>query len=187
MEEKLYDTRTRFFYNTVFKSSKKNFKDALITLMAKQTNKKLDHEKTLQIISNIHKEFQLNEKEKFFISRLSYPHLKPTDSAALVSSSNEGATVADVVVRLEDSQGETYLVRKPVSPKEISRLHKLFLEVNLPVTFHPDHKFLVAVSKREHIIGGLFYNYTNHNTVYMEKIVVASHYRRKGVSEGLMN
>jgi long-subunit acyl-CoA synthetase (AMP-forming) len=187
MEEKLYDTRTRFFYNTVFKSSKKNFKDALITLMAKQTNKKLDHEKTLQIISNIHKEFQLNEKEKFFISRLSYPHLKPTDSAALVSSSNEGATVADVVVRLEDYQGETYLVRKPVSPKEISRLHKLFLEVNLPVTFHPDHKFLVAVSKREHIIGGLFYNYTNHNTVYMEKIVVASHYRRKGVSEGVMN
>ena len=45
----------------------------------------------------------------------------------------------------------------------------------------------MAISERGYIIGGLFYIRTGEDTVNMEKIVVSDRYRRKGISEGLMN
>ena len=187
LEKKHPETRTRFYMETVFKDSSPEFYRALLEVSQKQRKQQLSHEDTLALISQLQKTIDLSEKEKFFLSRLSYPHLKPTDSAVLVSSHSDGAAIADVVVRLEDYDGIPYLVRKPISPKEISRLHKLFLEADLPVSFRPEHRFMVAVSEREHIIGGLFYTYIDNETVYMEKIVVSRHFRRKGISEGLMH
>ncbi|HID39343.1 MAG TPA: GNAT family N-acetyltransferase [Calditrichaeota bacterium] len=187
LEKKHPETRTRFYLDTVFQDSAPEFYQALLGVSQKQRRKKLSHEETLALISQMQKSFDLSEKEKFFLSRLSYPHLKPTDSAVLVSTQSDGAAIADVVVRLEDYDGIPYLVRKPISPKEISRLHKLFLDADLPVSFRPEHRFMVAVSEREHIIGGLFYTYIDSETVYMEKIVVSRQFRRKGISEGLMN
>ena len=63
----------------------------------------------------------------------------------------------------------------------------MFLESNLLVNFRPEHQFLVALSERGFIIGGLYYIQTDEQTAHMEKIVVSSRYRRKGISEGLMN
>ena len=92
-----------------------------------------------------------------------------------------------MVVTLEDYDGAHYHVRKPISPKEISRLHKIFLEANLPVVFKPEHRYLIAVSERGFVIGGLFYRILDERTVHIEKIVVTGKYRRKGISEGLMS
>ncbi|MBT8383939.1 MAG: GNAT family N-acetyltransferase, partial [Ignavibacteria bacterium] len=83
--------------------------------------------------------------------------------------------------------GNLFLIRAPASPKEISRLHALFLDSNLIVKFRPEQEFLVALSERGFIIGGLFYERTDEQTAHMEKIVVSSRYRRKGISEALMN
>jgi len=62
----------------------------------------------------------------------------------------------------------------------------LYLESNLTVNFNAEHKFLVALSERGFIIGGLYYSQADENTAHMEKIVVSSRYRRKGISEALM-
>jgi len=187
LEKKNPETRTRFYIATVFLDSSDKFLKALNDIMRKLHDDHLSHEQTLALISNLQKEIELSDKEKFFLSRLSYPHIRPTDSAVLVSTLSEGSSMADVVVRLEDYDGLHYLVRKPVSPKEISRLHQLFIETNLPVHFRPEHRFIVALSERGHVIGGLFYNYIDKETAYMEKIVVSGHFRRKGISEGLMH
>ena len=138
-------------------------------------------------LSNIQSEFQLNEREHFFLTRLSYPHLKPTDSAILMKIKSEGTSTANLVVQMEDDDGNPFLIRSPISPKEISRLHQLFIETNLLVHFRPEHQFLVALSERGYIIGGLFYIQMDEQTAHMEKIVVSNRYRRKGISEGLMN
>ena len=71
--------------------------------------------------------------------------------------------------------------------QEIARLHKLFIEENLRVKFRPEHQFLVALTEAGFIIGGLFYYRIDTETVHMDKIVVSSRFRRKGVSESLMN
>lgn len=187
LEEEYPAVRTRFFIETVLKDSSEKFKNVLREIIKKQRQKKLTKDETINLISHLSFEFELTEKENFFLTRLSYPHLKPTDSATFLKVKSETTFASGLVVQLSDSDGNTYLVRDPINPKEISKLHKLFLEANLIVTFRPEHNYLVAVSDRGFIIGGLFYYRTNEDTVQMEKIVVANRYRRKGISEGLMN
>lgn len=187
LEEEYPAVRTRFFIETVLKDSSDKFKNVLREIIKKQRHKKLSKDETINLISNLSFEFELTEKENFFLTRLSFPHLKPTDSATFLKVKGETTFASGLVVQLSDSDGNPYLVRDPINPKEISRLHKLFLEANLIVTFRPEHNYLVAVSDRGFIIGGLFYYRTSEDTVQMEKIVVANRYRRKGISEGLMN
>jgi len=187
LEEEYPAVRTRFFIETVLKDSSDKFKKVLREIIKKQRHKKLTKDESINLITNLGFEFELTEKENFFLTRLSYPHLKPTDSATFLKIKSESKLASGLVVQLTDSDGNTYLVRDPINPKEISRLHKLFIEANLIVTFRPEHNYLVAVSERGFIIGGLFYYRTSEDTVQMEKIVVANRYRKKGISEGLMN
>jgi len=182
LEKKFPETRTRFFLETIFRESSTEIRDSLNQILQRQHAQELSQESMLEAISNLPKEYDLTEKEEYFLSRLSYPHLKPTDSALLLANQS----IADVVVSLEDYDGLPYLVRKPVTPKEIARLHQLFLEANLPVNFSPEHRFIVTISERGFVIGGLFYKALDAETVYMEKIVVSSQLRRKGISDGLM-
>lgn len=187
LEDKYPETRTRFFMETVFKDGRETVLPRLRRMAEKQRKGELSTDAMLTYISDMQSELTLSERDQYFLTRLSYPHLKPTDTAVLVSTPDKGRSTADVVVQLEDYDGTPYNVRKPISPKEISRLHQIFLESRLPVRFRPDHQFLVAISERGFVIGGLFYTYLDNQTVYMDKIVVANHYRRKGISEGLLN
>lgn len=187
IEEKYPETRARFFLETIFAGSSDQIKNGLREIITKQHEHKITKDETLALLSNIQSEFELDEREHFFLTRLSYPHLKPTDSATLVKIKSEGTTTANLVVQIEDNDGKIILLRNPVSPKEISRLHQLYIETNLLVHFRPEHQFLVALSERGYIIGGLFYIRTDESTAHMEKIVVSNRYRRKGISEALMN
>jgi ribosomal protein S18 acetylase RimI-like enzyme len=180
-------TRTRFFLETVFSDSKESFRKALYDLINRQKNEQLNNEELIEELSKIQHEFTLTKKESFFLTRLSYPHIKPTDTAAIMSVKGEGVSAANLVVELEDYDGNSYFIRSPISPKEISRLHQLFIDASLLVHFRPEHRFLVALSERGYIIGGLFYTLSDNRTAHMEKIVVSNKYRRKGISEGLMN
>jgi len=178
--------RIRFFLETIFEHSDKAMQKKLAEIIKISQENNLSHEDRLKLFSEIRNRFELSEYEEFFLSRLSYPHLQPRDSAGWLKVSG-GLQQNDVVVTLEDYDGLRYHVRKPISPKEISRLHKIFLEANLPVVFKPEHRYLIAVSERGYVIGGLFYRALDEQTVHIEKIVVTSKYRRKGISEGLMN
>ncbi len=186
--EKIHrSTRTKFFLETAFYESDNSFKEALKDIAAKQREGSVTEEEKLKLISGLQSAFVLSEKESFFLIRLSYPHLKPTDLATLLEVSSAEEMASNLVVSRLDEEGKPYIIRMPVSPKEISRLHQLFFESNLMVHFRPEHHFLVALSERGFIIGGLFYNRISDDTVYMDKIVVSNRYRRKGISEGLMN
>ncbi len=180
--------RIRYFLESIFKDSQPEVRRKLTEIMRAVQERPLSHEERLRRFSELRNRFRLTEKEEFFLSRLSYPHLQPKASAGWLSmSDSQGHRQNDVVVALEDYDGVRYHVRKPISPKEISRLHKIFLEANLPVIFKPEHRYLIAVSERGFVIGGLFYRLLNQNTVHIEKIVVTAKYRRKGISEGLMH
>lgn len=187
LEEQYPAARTRFFLETVFYNSPQRFKDVLRELVRKQRYRKISKDESLRLISALHFEFELDEKETYFITRLGYPHLKPSDTAALLKIKSEIEVQPNLVVQLQDDDGNLFTIRNPINPKEISRLHQLYLEANLAVNFRPEHQYLVAVSDRGFIIGGTFYYRSDEQTVHMEKIVVSNRYRRKGISEGLMN
>lgn len=187
LEDEYPATRTRFFLETVLFDSEERFKVVLREIVKKQRNRLINRDEALKLISTLNFEFALSEKEEFFITRLGYPHLKPTDTAALLKIKGDTEKTPNLVVQIQDNDGASYFIRHPINPKEISKLHQLFLEATLNVNFRPEHQYLVAVSERGFIIGGLYYYRTDEETVHMEKIVVSNRYRRKGISEGLMN
>ncbi|MBK8945725.1 MAG: GNAT family N-acetyltransferase [Ignavibacteriae bacterium] len=187
LEKKHPETRTRFFLHTVFKESNEDFKNLIRELCLFQHDGKITKDEFLRELSRIQSEFELSDKEIYFLTRLSYPHLKPTDSASFLHLATEGDHAANLVVQVDDHEGNPFYIRKPITPKEISKLYQLFIDGNMQVSFKPEHKFLVAISDRGFIIGGMFYNQFEEEVVHMEKIVVSNRFRRKGVSEALMN
>ncbi|NLT51704.1 MAG: GNAT family N-acetyltransferase [Ignavibacteria bacterium] len=187
LEKAFPETRTKFFVETVFEKSNEKLKLMLYELVQKQKNSIVANEEFLSEISLIQSECEISERESFFLIRLSYPHIKPTDTAVLIKPKAEGFQSANLVVNFEDSDGAEYRIRKPISPREISKLHQLFTESNLIIQFRPEHQFLVAISERGYIIGGLYYFIVDSHVVHIEKIVVANKYRKKGISEKLMS
>lgn len=187
LEQNYPATRTKLYLETVFRDSSDSIKNEIKSIISKFHQLKISKEEEQQLLIDISSVFNLTEIEKYFLTRLTYPHLKPTHAAELVEFKIDGKASTNLVVQYEDDDGVPYYVRKPISPKEISRLHQLFIEANLLVTFKPEHEFLVAISERGFIIGGLFYLVLDKSTAHMEKIVVSNRYRRKGISDGLMN
>lgn len=187
VEEAYPATRNKFFLETVFSDSSEKFKNVLKDITKKQIAKTITSDQASRLIQELNSEFELTEKEHFFLTRLTYPHLKPTDFAAFLKIKGDSAIPSGLVVQFRDNDGNPFLIRNPISPKEISRLHKLFIEANLIVNFRTEHQYLVALSDRGFIIGGLFYSKSDDGSVHMDKIVVSDRYRKKAVSEGLMN
>lgn len=187
LEQSHPGSRVRFYLETAFIGSAEALKNVLREMLIQQHRKPLSKDEVLERLSGIRSGFELSETESFFLTRLGYAHLKPTDSAQLMEMKSAGAATLNLVVQAVDYDGAPFMIRSPVSPGEISRLHQMFLEARLPVHFRPEHQFLVALSQRNYLIGGLFYHQTDEQTAHMEKIVVSDRYRRKGISEGLMN
>jgi GNAT superfamily N-acetyltransferase len=126
-------------------------------------------------------------EEDYFLARMTYRYLGPTDDAALISLPSGDRRVTEVVLGLTDEEGNRFWVRSPVSPREVARLLQIFHEAALQVTFNADHEFLIALDHNETVKGGLFYRYISPERVHMEKVVVARKHRGKGVSDGLMH
>ncbi|MEB2295324.1 MAG: GNAT family N-acetyltransferase [Ignavibacteria bacterium] len=186
-ENEHISTRPKFFLDTAFVDSSVIIKNSLKDIIKKLRSGEIGTEKSQQLYSELLSLPDLSEEEKFFLTRLNYPYLKPKDSAAVIRAESFGGDTSNLVIQLTDEEGNPFLIRSPVSPKEISRLHSLFLESNLNVNFRPEHKFIVALSERGFIIGGLFYEMVDDQTVHMDKIVVSARYRKTGISENLMN
>jgi len=185
-EQRYPATRTRFFRETVFASADDELARRLDLLIQAQRRRPLSEEEFLDRIAELRGTADLTDEEEYYLARMTYRHLQPTDTAELISLEAEGVQRTDLVVYFQDSNGQTLSVRHPVNPKEIVRLHRLFRFANLPVEFRPEHQYLVAVDDRGLVIGGLFYRQVDGQTVHMEKIVVAERHRKKGVSDALM-
>jgi GNAT superfamily N-acetyltransferase len=126
--------------------------------------------------------------DDYFLARLSYPYLRPEDETGYIETEAGGVQQSEMVVTLEDRDGRPFHIRHAISPKEVARLHRLFVSARLPVQFRPDHRFLVAVSPRGHLVGGLFYDLQPENrSAHMDKIVVGEPFQRQGVAGALLD
>lgn len=181
------EVRAKLYFESIFFNSSKELKTVLMDIIGQYHKQKITESEELTMLSNLHAQFDLTDDEKFFLTRLIFPHLKPSDSAKLIEYKIDGKASSNLVVEYEDYDGLPFYIRKPISPKEISRLHEIYIEANLLVTFRPEHEYLLAISERGFIIGGLFFERQDDEVAHMEKIVVSNRYRRKGISDKLMN
>ncbi len=186
VERRLPDTRIRFFRRTVFAGARPGLAEALERLMARARSLPpggLDLEGQVAAIRSA---VAPTAEEDWFLARMTYRWLAPTDDVALISLPSGGNYVTEVVVSLTDEQGARYTVRAPVSHREVARLLHMFHESSLHVTFGADHEFLVCLDAKETPIGGLFYRKASPTRIHMEKLVVARRSRSRGVADGLM-
>jgi ribosomal protein S18 acetylase RimI-like enzyme len=178
----------RFFRETVFRDSPPALAQGLDEILGALRRRDLDGDAAVDRLTALRSHIEPGSPEEYFLARLTYPHLQPEDEAGFLSTDLGGTRQTDIVVSLEDSEGRPYRVRQPVSPKEVGRLHRLFLTAKLDVQFRPEHQYLVALSGRGTLIGGIFYEVDeDHRTAHLEKIAVAERYRKAGVGDGLMN
>jgi hypothetical protein len=180
------DTRVRFFRHTVFDGGRADLVSALDRLMHQVRAAPAPGLDLEEQVAAMRAAVHPTAEEDYFLARMTYRYLAPTDQVSLISMPSGGHYVTEVVVALADEAGDRYTVRGPVSPREVARLLQLFHESNLTVTFGAEHEYLLCLDARDTVIGGLFYRQVAPDRVYMEKVMVGRRHRGKGVSDGLM-
>jgi len=180
------ETRVRFFRETVFREAGAALADGLEELITKLRSGALIGDELIDAVADLRSRLELDADEDYFLTRLSFPYLRPDDRADFVHS-HLGHQQSEMVVSVEDLDGNRFQVRHALTPKEVERLHGLFLTAKLDVRFRLEHRYLVAISERGQILGGIYYeNEEGGQSAHLEKIVVAEPYRRKGVADRLM-
>jgi long-subunit acyl-CoA synthetase (AMP-forming)/GNAT superfamily N-acetyltransferase len=181
------ETRARFFRETVFRAAAQPLADGLEDIIGRLRARQLASGDLSTAVADLRAQLDLTPADNYFLTRLSYPYLKPEDEAELVAAAPGGVRQSEMVVTVADADGQPFQIRHALSAREAGRLHRMFLGAKLNVQFRPEHRFLVAVSERGHLMGGLFYELQPEaRTAHMDKVVVAERFQRKGVAAALL-
>jgi long-subunit acyl-CoA synthetase (AMP-forming)/GNAT superfamily N-acetyltransferase len=181
------EVRLRFFRETVFRSSSAELIGGLDDLIRRVRSGAMRNGELAGTVADLRQRLDVEPDDDYFLARMAFTYLEPEDTVDFVSSELGGAYQSEIVVSLEDADGNAFRVRHALLPKEVERLHRLFLAAKLDVRFGPEHRYLVAINDREQIIGGIYYTVEGAaRSAHLEKIVVAEPYRGRGVADGLM-
>jgi long-subunit acyl-CoA synthetase (AMP-forming)/GNAT superfamily N-acetyltransferase len=181
------ETRVRFFRETVFEGARAELTAELDRLM---TRARVAPFGSLDLLGEqlaVHRAaVQPTPEEDYFLARMTYRYLAPSDEASLVSIPSGEKQLATVMMSLRDDAGARYFVRRPATPREVARLLQLFQDENLPVALRADSEVLLALDVRGNVIGGLFWRWRDDDAAQLDKLVVARGHRGHGVGEGLL-
>ncbi len=181
------EVRLRFFRETVFRDASPELAAGLDELIARVRGGALVNGELAGAVADLRQRLRVSTDDDYFLARIPFAHLRPEDAVHFVTTDLGGSERSEIVVSLEDVDGNVFRVRHVLLPKEVERLHRLFLSAKLDVRFRPEHRYLVALNDRDKIIGGIFYEIEEGGQgAHLEKIVVSDGYRRKGVADGLM-
>ena len=181
------EVRTRFFRATVFREASDALSEGLETIIARLRGGDLPPNELSSAVADLRAHLSLGPDDDYFLARLSYPYLRPEDETAFVEAAAGGTQQSEMVVTHEDAEGNRYQIRHALRAREIGRLHRLFLTNRLQVQFRPEHRFLVAISERGNLIGGLFYEEEPEaQSAHMDKIVVAEGFQGRGIAGALI-
>jgi N-acetylglutamate synthase-like GNAT family acetyltransferase len=188
VEAKAPDTRVRFFRQTVFVDARPEIAVELDRLMARVRATSFANLDVLGEDLAAHRvAVKPSPEEDYFLARMTYRYLEPSDEASLIAIPQGDKKLAGVVMALRDSTGERYFVRRPAQPREIARLLLLMQDSKLAVTLQPESEVLLALDARDDVIAGVFWHWRDPLSAHMDRIVVARRHRGKGVGAGLLN
>jgi len=181
------DARVQLFTRTVFHDAEPQLKDYLRKLSRNLRHRSLDGRSLKTEISQYINQYDLDDYVAFFLKRLAFPELPPSEDIELIATRSTALDEVEIMISRHDAKGSTYRIRRAMHPKEIIQLQQLFIKANMDVNFTQEHNFLLALNKRERVIGGLFYLTQSENQVFMDKLVISEHQRGHGISRGLLD
>ena len=181
------EVRLRFFRETVFRATTPELARGLDDLITRVRTGEMVNGELADAVADLRRRLKMEPDDDYFLARIPFAYLRPEDTADFVTSDMGGSYQTEIVMALEDLDGNAFSIRHALLPKEVERLHRLFLAAKLDVRFRPEHRYLMAINDREQIIGGIFYELEDGGqSAHLEKIVVAERFRRKGVADSLM-
>jgi long-chain acyl-CoA synthetase len=181
------EVRARFFRETVFRGASPALAEGLEAIIRQLRSRALRPGDLSAAVADLRARLELAPDDNYFLTRLSFPYLRPEDEAEFVANLSGGVRQSEMVVTVTDTDGNPFQIRHALTPREVGRLHRLFLAARLSVQFRPEHRFLVAVSERGNLMGGLFYELQpEERTAHMDKVVVAERVQRLGVATALI-
>jgi len=181
------DARVQLFAQTIFSEADEDMTNYLATLARNLRHRSLDGGSLQSEISQYISLHESNEFDAFFLKRLAFPALPPSEDIELIATRSTTLDEIEVMISRHDKRGNIYRIRRAMHPKEIIQLQKLFLKANMDVGFTQEHKFLLALNQKERVIGGLFYLDQSDDLVYMDKVVISDSQRGNGISKGLLD
>lgn len=186
-EAEYLDARVQLFFWTVFSDANDSLKAYLSNLARSLRLHKLDRTSLQTEITQYININKLDEYEAFFLKRLAFPQLPPSEDIELIATRSTTLDDVEIMISRHDSKGDMYRIRRAMHPREINQLQRLFQKANLDVGFTLEHKFLVAINDNGRVIGGLFYQIQDDGIAYMDKVVVSEYYRGNNISRGLLD
>ncbi len=182
------ETRVRFFLMTCLKDSNDNLKKLLRELIKELRSKIVTEDDLQNRLHHIHENIKVSDEEKFFLTHLVFKHLAAADYIELVTMNEGDNSRVDLVMLCEDKDGNGYRIRPPFHPKEIARFHSILIKSNLEPIFQGDHEFLLIFDIKDRLVGGVYWKKSKKDTiVHFEWIVIRSNYRKKDLSNRLMD
>ncbi|MFL3028067.1 MAG: GNAT family N-acetyltransferase [Candidatus Neomarinimicrobiota bacterium] len=182
------ETRVRFFLMTCLKDSNENLKKLLGDLIKELRSQKVTEDDLQNRLHHIHENIEVTDDEKFFLTHLVFKHLAAADYIELVTMNEGDNSRIDLVMLCEDKDGNGYRIRPPFHPKEIARFHSILIKSNLEPIFQGDHEFLLIFDMKDRLVGGVYWKQSIKDTIaHFEWIVIRSKYRKKDLSNRLMN
>lgn len=180
------DARVQLFLWTIFSDSNKKMKDYLSTLATNLREESLNTTTLQGEISNYIRDNELSDYEEFFLKRLAFPQLTPSEDIELIATKSTTLEEVEMMITRYDKVGKIYRIRRAMHPREIIQLQRLFFKANMDIGFTQEHKFLVVLNEKERVIGGLFYLYQGDDQVLMDKMVITEPRRGSNISRGLL-
>jgi GNAT superfamily N-acetyltransferase len=188
LEAERPEARLQFFRHTVFRGSDPEFARAFDLLIARTREETLTKNEWKREVGELREAFTLSDREEFCLARILYPHVDPRGRAVLLREEDFlGEAAPDVETEQRDATGETYRVRRPANPNEISELYRVFHEADFrpfPTREETDH--LVATDADGRVIGGIIFRRMSATYVRLEWIVVSVHRQGRGLGSALL-
>ena len=185
-ESEYPDARVQLFMWTIFEKASDDLKSYLASLARDLREESLNTTTLQGEVSTYISEHELSDFDEFFLKRLAFPQLTPSEDIELIATKSTTLDEVEMMISRQDKHGKIYRIRRAMHPREIIQLQRLFFKANMDVGFSQDHHFLVVLNDKERVIGGLFYRYQSDDSVLMDKMVITEPRRGSNISRGLL-
>ncbi len=186
--EKFPEIMRYVFYRETYFSG---YSENIITLFDKlilSLNKFPDQPATkrLELIELL--ELLVDKTDKQILNKISFPELSSRSNLELTAFGEEEKSNLIIKTKIKDSFGQSYTIRKAVTPAEIGGLNKLFILDNYPLKIDSDLKYLIIVDDEdeETIVGGLCYQLLFPRIANIEGIEISRQYRNRSLAGKLI-
>jgi len=130
--------------------------------------------------------FLIDPDDKNVFSRMVFPRLQGEQGFELLRVGENQQEHLVVRFPFQDKSGRKYLLREPVTAREIGQLYQLFFRENYPKEITDnDHQFILT-EENDKIVGGITFRYMEDNNVLLDGLVVISTLQGRGIASAMI-